>query len=413
MRNFYEINPQKLIHIHKFMDEWKKKCELHTGDIKTKCQSLGSHSKTLWSFFNEERNEDKQTLKNKHYMETPQGLQAYIASFLLPNIERVFSLLVRDENSVTLKNICKKSQSELTIADFGSGPLSATIGLFCALEYLASQDENLIIPEAIKIYAIERSEKIFMQGKELLENSIFPNNKIHIERITSVEKLPEQIDVSLCVNVFNEIPSKHRIGNLKKIAEKLTHNGILFILEPAQEQHSKELGHLRDTFLQTEDLNFQIISPCTHKKPCPLANSTTRKDWCWFRHGWNPPYLLKEIDKFSKIDHHFLNFSYLLMTKNSLPVHEMIYARSVSEKLNIDLNHKNTLEFFKHNMVQGDENNFLMKAQHEIFSKMLLCTQDGSLNSILIEEENTSFEYKKGMRIQKKDSLEFLFKERN
>ena len=414
MRNFYELDGHVFFDIKTYMQEWAKKCELASPNAafhKTKLQSLGSMSQNLWTLFNGERNKETSAVKDKHYMETSQGLQAYLASFLLPNIERVFALLVKDENSISLKNLCAQQSEEFVIADFGSGPLSATVGLFCALEYLASTDDSFELPIKFKVYAIERSEKIFKQGLDLISKSFF-NNNVVIERITSTEKLPEKIDAALCVNIFNEIPIKHRLGNLNKIVEKLSVNGTALILEPAQEVHSKNLGKLRDEFLKLKGDECQIISPCAHKNQCPLASSLVRTDWCWFRHGWNPPELLKEIEKFSKIDHHYLNFSYIYLTKNVVKTNESFYARVVSEKLQTDLSKQTTLNYFKHNIDQGEEEEFSNFAEQGDFVKLLLCAQDGELKSTLLKTTDEN-EYKKGMRFIKQSSLNFIFKERS
>ena len=393
------------------MEEWTKKLDILTNDgeyNKLKLQSLGSLSQNLWANFNANRDEKSQVVKDKHYMET--GLRPYSASFLLPNIERVFALLIRDENSIALKNILIQPKDEIVLADFGAGPLSATIGFLCALEYLLKTNSELFAPKKIKVFAIERSEKIFQYGLELLQKSLFDKDNFSIERITSTEKLSSNIDAALCVNIFNEIPFKHRLVNLNNLYSKLNTNGVLLVLEPGQEIHAKSLGQLRDNFIETAE-DCEIISPCAHKNACPLSATTARTDWCWFRHGWNQPEALKEIEKFSKIDHHFLNFSYVLFAKSKIKFTQPFFARVVSDKLNVHLLKKSVLDYFKNNMDHGDMEEFLSSAENESFLKVLLCTDEGTLKSTLFNEADEE-DFKRGMRMVRKHSLKFVFNER-
>jgi len=412
MRNFYELEGAFFLNIKAYISEWSNKLGIieKNGDYnKLKLQSLGSLSHNLWENFNADRDEKSQVVKDKHYMET--NLQAYTASFLLPNIERVFALLIKDENSTAIKNVFLHEREEFVIADFGAGPLSASVGFLCALEFLLNSHRELFAPKKIIILAIERSEKIFHYGLELLQKSLFAKENITIERVTSTEKLTKNIDIALCANVFNEIPLKHRLGNLNNLYEKLNLNGAVLILEPGQEIHAKALGKLRDDFLEKAE-NCEIISPCAHKSKCPLSSESTRSDWCWFRHGWNQPEALKEIEKFSKIDHHFLNFSYLFFVKNKIKINEPFYARVVSDKLNVQANKKAVLDYFKNNMEQGEAEEFVYSAEHKHLLKVLLCTEDGVLKSTLFDEMDEE-EFKRGMRFIRKSSLRFIFNERN
>ncbi|MES2614101.1 MAG: small ribosomal subunit Rsm22 family protein [Bdellovibrionota bacterium] len=414
MKNFYELRDDYYLDIKAYLDEWEKKLNVRSKDgkfDKHNLQSLGSFSKNLWENFNINRNEKDKILSDKHYMDSANGIRAYCASFLLPNIERVFALLVKNENSIALKNIFLNEKEELVIADFGAGPLSATVGFICALKFLFDTNPEIFPPKKIKIFAIERSEKIFQFGFDLLQKSLLNADNIVVTRLTSTEKIPVNIDIALCANIFNEIPEKHRLSNLVNLYSKLNLNGAVLIIEPGQEIHAKSLGNLRNSFLAGAE-DCQIISPCSHKNLCPLSGTSTRKDWCWFKIGWNPPEALKEIEKFSKIDHHFLNFSYLFFVKSQIKVNEPFYARIVSDKLNVDFAKKSALDYFMHNIVQGDKEDFIYAAEHKKLFKMLLCTEDGSLKSTLFSEDGET-ELNRGMRFARKTALEFLFDERN
>jgi len=315
MRNFYEVEGKYFLNLSKYMDEWENYLGIYSKDGHEKkgyAQSLASHVQTLWNHFNQDR--DK---LDKHYMDSALGLQSYVSSFLLPNIERVFSTLVKDENIFAIESFFVKENEEIIITDFGCGPLSGTVGVISLLEYIFSKNSNLIAPKKLFIYAIDRSEKIVEFGAKFIKNSSFPETQITIERLSSSEKLIKQSHIVLCINIFNEIPEKHRIKTLKSLFSKTENGGVMLIMEPGQELHAKALGNLRDEFIDSAE-DCEIISPCAHKKSCPLSSKSTRKDWCWFRHAWNPPKTLSLIDKFSKVDHYELNFSYLFIQKNKV-----------------------------------------------------------------------------------------------
>lgn len=378
MRNFYQINGKYYINTKAYLDRLAHKLDIYSKDNelnKQKLQSLASLTQNLWKSFNEDRDTEKQVVKDKHYMDTPAGLRAYASSFLLPNIERIFSLLTADENIFTLKNLLLNPQEELVLADFGAGPLSATTGFLCALEYVLETFPQLCTPKKIKIYAIERSEKIYQYGLDLLNSSLLKPVEVSIERLTSIEKMPSYINISIAANVFNEIPLKHRLGNIQNLHEKLTNNGILLVLEPGQSMHAKALGTLRDEFLLNAQ-DVEIVSPCAHKKKCPLSATSTRSDWCWSRHHWQPPYILNEIDKFSKIDHHELNYSYVFFVKTKIKMVKPYFARIVSDKLE----------------------NKAPQSISEFKVKYLLCTNEGKIEPALYKFPEEAL-HKRGEKI--------------
>ncbi|KAB8028457.1 small ribosomal subunit Rsm22 family protein [Fluviispira multicolorata] len=411
MRNFYEVNGNVFFKIEKYMNEWENFIGIYDKNGQEKkgaAQSLGSHVQKLWKNFNEDRSQ-----LDKHYMETAIGLQAYISSFLLPNIERVFSLLVRDENIFALESQLVTEKDELIITDFGCGPLSGSVAILTLIEYILSQNSKLVAPKKIYIYAIDRSEKVVEVGSKFIKNSLISESSIFIERVTSPAKILKKSDIALCINVFNEIPEKHRLKTLKSIYDMSNEGALLLIMEPGQEEHAKALGTLRDHLIETAT-DCEIISPCAHKKLCPLAQNTARKDWCWFRHAWNPPVSLNLIDKFSKIDHHELNFSYLFLQKNKIRSAENYFARCVSDEFPLDLKgNKAQFDYFTNNLSSGEKEEFIEMAQYEGgLQKILLCTQSGALESAFVIADPEQKEYRRGRRIKEDSELYMRAKER-
>lgn len=380
MNNFYTLSENHIFNATKYLLEWKKQIGIDFSDeevVKKKVQSLSSHVKNLWINFNENRTELK-----KDYMDTNQGIQAYLASFLLSNIERAFGVLTSDENLNVLEYLLWQEQDEIVIADFGAGPLSASVGFLATVEHMLSKNRNLTTPKKITIYAIDRSEKMVDMGAKLLQKSLTQHDLVSVQFVTSPLKIEKKIDIALCSNIFNEIPEKHRLKTLLSIYERLNDTGILLILEPAQDVHSKALGTLRDSLIESKQ-DCYVISPCSHKKACPMSSKTTRSDWCWFRHFWKPPTEQSWIDKLTRIDHVVLNYSYVFFRKSlALGLEEEFYARVVSNPFKLN--------------------------QDSSLDKILLCTEDGVIDSILIDTSLEKSPYHRGNRIMSKDEIDLI-----
>lgn len=402
MKNFYRVWGSCYLDVEKYLFAWSQYIGLaqisKTGDVleqqERKAQSLAAQVQKLWRFFNENRND-----LDKHYMETHTGLVAYCAAFLLPNIERVFSILTAEENSPkwvpAFMQKCA-SQSEVVLVDFGSGPLSASVGFLCALEFFLGSEPSLKPPK-ILIYAIDRSEKIVQAGERILQQSLLARGLVEVVRVPSIAKVPMPIDFALCSNVFNEIPEKHRLKTLVPLAEKLTANGGLLIIEPGQEEHARALGSLRDGLLaQSKQAGMQILSPCPHTGACPLSSTSPRKDWCWFRHTWDPIPEMQMLDKMSNINHSTLNFSYVFFHKSYFDAaantaSAPYFARAVSDCIALN-SQLGSAERPAAEVPPADSERY----------KILLCCNDGTLKAGYL---NSSVKQLRGKKFAQENEL--------
>lgn len=375
MNNFYNIQDTVFFSPTKYISAWQKQIGLSfldDGNLdKKKVQSLASHAKNLWTAFNENRVDLK-----KDYMSAFQEMQSYLSAFLLSNVERVYGILSSPDARHHLQDLLKQHQDaeEFVVADFGAGPLSASVGFLCALECLLSRNKMLACPKKIKIYAIDRSERMVSVGTELLKNALGDKCTVEIHFLTSAVKMEQNAHVILCANIFNEIPEKHRFKTAQALAERLCDLGLFLIVEPAQSVHSKSLGTLRDELLSGKE-KLTVLAPCAHQKPCPLSSTANRSDWCWFRHYWTPPKAQIQIDKLIGIDHFILNYSYVLFRKNySLQKQDLFQARVVS-------------------------NPFALQADHHL-QKILLCDDSGQIKDLVYDPNEMDLAYQRGDRLQ-------------
>ncbi|RDB36988.1 MAG: hypothetical protein DCC88_02355 [Spirobacillus cienkowskii] len=412
MRNFYEVESKYFFNVQKYIENWENfigLSNLDTTQEKKLSQSIASHVLKLWTSFNKDRKN-----LDKHYMDSSVNIKSYLASFLLPNIERVFSILVRKENTYSIEKLLNDNVEELVIADFGCGPLSGTVGILASLEYIYSKNPHLNKPKKIFIYAIDRAKKVMQQGATLIEKSKIENAEIFIEHISSTEKILKQIHIVTCINVFNELPEKFRLKNLQNLFDHTVENGLILILEPGQVEHAKSLSNLRDEFLEIVN-DCSIVSPCPHNKKCPLSGKTSRQDWCWFKHSWNPPKTICLIDKYTKLDHYELNYSYLIFQKGIYKKLDLYFARAVSDEFRIRVDsNKNLATYIKNNLVSGnfEEFNDILHNKNGI-NKVLLCTKEGDLESAYVVADESQKEYHRGNRINDNLELYIRTKERN
>jgi hypothetical protein len=331
---------------------------------------LRDRIKTLWKSFNENRDEF-----TKKYSDEKKFVAAYISSFYMPNIQRTFAILTNRQNAHLLKNICK-CQDELVILDFGAGPLSATAGFLISLDFAGID----LTGKKIKIMSVERSANMLNAGFELLK-AAFPSLEIEHNNYSSALKVPEKADIILCANVFNEIPEKHRLVTLESLLDVM--KGNLLIIEPGQDVHSRSLSSLRNALLKERPGKFRILSPCLHTLECPLSSESERTDWCWFKNTWYVPEAVAFIDRITGIDHRQLNYSYLFIDNNEPSVPQKGWKVISDIILPVGPNNRSRFEnWMRNNIIEGNAK-CLFHVQNGNVGKVLLCSHDGKLSSII------------------------------
>ena len=353
-------------------------------------QSKSALVRKLWQNFNAERDS-----LDKYYMSDDKFFEAYLLAFFLPNIQRVFSLFMKSAHSSIIDDLLNKDH--INILDFGSGPLSGSIGIICALEHrIATRPDKKHRLKSISIVAIERALNAVECGRTLLEASISSELKIDVSALPSLDKYTVKSDISLCINAINEIPVKHRLKTAVQLFEATAPEKAILIMEPGQDIHARELGSLRDDLLnwaQNKSENISIISPCPHALECPLSSKMKRADWCWFQDNWDRPRSVLTLDRYTRLNHDELNHSFVLFQK-SKQNKEAPYARIVSSvfELNSDAAQRSkTLMYAKSNQSAGKVSDLEeLFAGPAAISKAILCTRDGSLQSAFGKTENMS-----------------------
>lgn len=316
-------------------------------------QSVSDLTRELWSHFNTDR-----TLLDRDYMSDEKMLNAYLASFFLPNIERARCVATKPRVLDTLADVA--NLESVNIIDFGSGPLSASIGFLLAVNQFRSRlpagDSRAL---RVHITAVERSERAVRKGESMLKASLSGNVQVEVTRSTSVPK-NGKYQVILAANVFNEIPEKHRQKTLESLIATLDSSSanLALIIEPGQEVHSRNLAGMRDNLLaQNSVSDLRVIAPCPHQSPCPLSSAAKRNDWCWFKGYFKRPPLLLEIDRRSRIEHNELAFSFLALSSAQKNGRKMPWGVCVSDEMPVgdESDKPKRLNYFRNNLVRNLE----------------------------------------------------------
>jgi ribosomal protein RSM22 (predicted rRNA methylase) len=245
-----------------------------------------------------------------------EGLRkAYLSYYLPSNLSKIH--LPLKELSFHQENMLSKEH--LRILDIGSGPGSATLG---ALKFLSRLEKKPVLEFTVADHVAENLKDTTALFASYLERCHI-NASLHSMK-TSVEKLDPLLtghyDLIILSNVLNELFRNdeerivRRIDILNEINDHfLAHDGSCIIVEPALHDTSREMLLVRDGLLAQ---GFHVYSPCLINENCPaLVNP---KDWCHEDMPWEPPPIVKEIDKLAGLRKDSLKFSYVVLRKDNL-----------------------------------------------------------------------------------------------
>lgn len=283
--------------------------------IKMELEVLASNVKRLSALLTRERD----TLPAP-YLKDEDLRKAYVAYFLPANMYKIH--IPFEELSLHPAGIFRKER--LKILDLGSGPGTAILGV---LYFFAAQKENPTLEfTAVDPIAenLKDAEGLFKlsKGRTSVKASLV-TIKSSIERTKSLPEGP--FDMILLSNVLSEIAHsspdriERRTRLLKTILKgSLTEDGSCILIEPALRETSRELLAVRDGLIKE---SFHVYSPCLMDEPCPALINP--KDWCHEDVPWEPPSMIKEIDRLIGLRKDSLKFSYLVIRKNALSIRDV------------------------------------------------------------------------------------------
>lgn len=255
---------------------------------------------------------DRENLPSS-YLKDPDLRAAYVRYFLPSNMKKVHLALT--DLSLHPEQLLAKER--LRVLDLGAGPGTALLGL---LAYFAEQARRPVL----SCVAVDRVAENLRIAEDLFAS--FCSNKklkasistIRAEIETVKQIADEPFDLIIFSNVLNELfpfdedRIPRRAGLARIILDlNLAKNGSCIIIEPALRGTSREMLEVRNSLLER---GFVAFSPCIVSIKCPACENP--RDWCHEEIPWDPPALIREIDKLTGLRKDALKFSYVVLRQD-------------------------------------------------------------------------------------------------
>jgi len=270
-----------------------------------------------------------------------EGLRgAYTAYFLPANLSKIHKPL----HELSLHPGALFSKQKLRILDIGAGPGTASLG---ALDFFSRQ----ALRPGLELVAVDQvaanlkeAESFFRERQGGVDASL----TTLCSDIKGLERhVKGRFDVIIFANVLNELfahdPQRtgHRTALLSGVLERLlAPEGSCIVIEPALRETSRDLLEVRDGMIAK---GLQVYSPCLGNAACPARANP--RDWCHEDIPWEPPSLVREIDKLTGLRKDSLKFSYLVLRRDGLSLTD-VCGREAFRVVSEPLASKGKLEFY-------------------------------------------------------------------
>ncbi len=263
-----------------------------------------------------------------------EGLRrAYVRYFLPANIYKIHIPLT--ELSLHPKNLLSKER--LRILDIGAGPGTSLLGV---MEFFGRRAQK----PSLEFTAVDEVSENLREAEALFQeyrNEHHVNASLHIVKSTAERlehHLEGEFDIIVLSNVLNELfpgdaeKTAKRAEVLKNVLNRhLGPGGSCVIIEPALRETSREMAEVVCHLLAK---GFTIYAPCPEAAFRAVLENP--RDWYHEDVPWDPPALIREIDKLIGLRKDALKFSYAVLRKDGLSladVHGVDSCRIVSEPL--------------------------------------------------------------------------------
>ena len=276
------------------------------------------------------------------YLKDRKLRDAYRAYFLPPNlgkIEAVLAELAHHPGGIP-------ERKRLRILDLGCGPGTSLLGI---LEFFGARMEKPVL-DCVAVDQVAENlaaaEELFAAYRD--RNVLTASLKTLCGNVEHAAGLAaEPFDLIILSNVLNELFAREpeRTGKRLTLLGGLTkgllaEHGACIIIEPALRETSRELLQVRDGL---PGLGITIFAPCLYRGACPaLANP---KDWCHEDLPWEPPALIRELDRLTGLRKDSLKFSRLILRKDGLSQSD-IYRGNAFRVVSEPLSSKGKREFY-------------------------------------------------------------------
>ena len=202
------------------------------------------------------------------------------------------------------------SKSTLRILDIGAGYGAQSLGL---MAYLFSKDSS----RHIQLDVIDRDSKALEALGELLTHFRKSNVINRVDYAISRRNLERKYtpagdyDFIIVGNTLCELDAESHYPLIVKLLSSLTPSGVVFLIEPALKNTTRNLHALRDRLL--DDDQCKVIAPCTRNDTCPCL--LTPDDWCHESRTYLLPPICRQLSTATGLRRVKLKWSYLTLTR--------------------------------------------------------------------------------------------------
>jgi hypothetical protein len=116
-----------------------------------------------------------------------------------------------------------------------------------------------------------------------------------------------QFDLIIAANVLAEMEEIEARAIVEWSTAHLAPSGVLLLLEPGQQRHTRRLMQLRDHIRATHS-EITPIFPCLRADPCPMLTAS-ETDWCHDSMEFRQPKLNAQLDDLLGFNKHRLKYS--------------------------------------------------------------------------------------------------------
>lgn len=250
--------------------------------------------KALWSLFTTDRDDI-----HRYLLDPKKQAMAYLLGFHLPNLVRMQITLARLQSRYDWQSMIQDRPATSTsrFIDLGCGSGALSMGF---LNFLNRRFQK--VPGHIEINLFDQHGAFLDMARWGIEH-LFPAVPIKAQKGKIEEKFgfiadaitshPKDLFILGMGYVWNELAERARskLLNLLQNPKLLDGEGLLIVLEPANEKLARTTLEFRD---QLVEMGYQALYPCLHSAPCPMLNHP--KDWCFSEASWDRPKELKLVD---------------------------------------------------------------------------------------------------------------------
>lgn len=251
----------------------------------------------------------ERTLVGDGYMENTSKLGAYLLYYWPVSYMQIYWAA---KNCPGLQNLGGR---EISILDLGCGPGPAATSLCDQLLKNGAAPKISVTLVDYSSKAVDLAAQVFSADLKSVSTE-----KIVCDFQKGLPTLEKKYDIVVIGHALNELWKKspdanqRRLDFLLSLSKNLSDGGILFLVEPALLETSRNLLSLRDRLIQN---GFSLVSPCQNQADCPALKSGPNHT-CHAEINWKPLEPILSIAKNAGLDRESVKMTYFIFKKSPM-----------------------------------------------------------------------------------------------